>query len=439
MHVVVVGGGWAGLSVGIDLAASGVRVTLVEAGQELGGRAREIHYRGQRFDNGQHVGLGAYTRLLAKLEQVGVREEEVFERRPLNLHMSRADGADIVIRAPALPAPLNLLAAVVTAKGLTMREQWALFRCMRSMAVTGLDFLRDCTVQEWLIEQRQPAAVINGFWEPLCLAALTTSSTRASLRVFLRVLRDAFSHRQSGSDLLLIKRPLSAVFPLPARRFIEQYHGKVRVGDRVQELMVENGRCFGVKLRDGAIEADHVVLATAPEDARRLLIGYPECVPIGGQLSALFYEPITTVYLRYPRPPTVRAPMMGLLDMTGQWLFDHTPWGEDGLIAVVISGAGKHMRTPRHVLGQQVAAELSERFHDWPVASEIVVLRERRAALACRVDVDRLRPGNATPMAGLWLTGDYTYGRYPSTLEAAVRSGERCAELISSMPRNGGV
>lgn len=430
MKVVVVGGGWAGLSAAVELCARGVEVTLVEAGVELGGRAREIRYHGRAFDNGQHVALGAYSRLLAKLRQIGVNPDEVFDRTPLEMHLSRPGGNDVVIRAPALPAPFNLLAAVATAKGLHWSERWALLRCMRNMAVTGLDFVRDRTVEEWLIAERQPPLAVQAFWEPLCLAALTTPPSRASMRVFMRVMRDAFSHRRMGSDLLLIKRPISAVFPVPARRFIENHGGNVVLGQRVSGLNISEGRCRGVRIGEDTIAADQVILAVGPEDARRMLLDCGGTEALVGKMVGIFYEPICTVFLRYPRALDIGFPMVGLLEMTGQWLFDHSPWGVDGLIAVVISGGGKHMRLERQALGQKVAQELAERFPDWPKPEEITVFREKRAALACRVDVDRLRPGNDTPIAGLWLAGDYTYSRYPSTLEAAVRSGEQCVERV---------
>ncbi|MDA0191414.1 MAG: FAD-dependent oxidoreductase, partial [Proteobacteria bacterium] len=39
LRIAVIGGGWAGLTAAVELAAAGCRVTLFEAARQLGGRA----------------------------------------------------------------------------------------------------------------------------------------------------------------------------------------------------------------------------------------------------------------------------------------------------------------------------------------------------------------------------------------------------------------
>lgn len=52
MHVIVIGSGFAGLSVATKLASEGYEVTVIEKNQELGGRARMFEHEGFRFDMG---------------------------------------------------------------------------------------------------------------------------------------------------------------------------------------------------------------------------------------------------------------------------------------------------------------------------------------------------------------------------------------------------
>jgi len=58
-------------------------------------------------------------------------------------------------------------------------------------------------------------------------------------------------------------------------------------------------------------------------------------------------------------------------------------------------------------------------------------VRERRATFAATPEQNALRPAAETPWDNLFLAGDWTATGLPATLESAVRSGHRAAELVS--------
>jgi predicted NAD/FAD-binding protein len=89
------------------------------------------------------------------------------------------------------------------------------------MRIRNFSLPRDITVDEWAKQLRQPEEAVRYFWEPLCVAALSTPYTRASAQVFLRVCRDAFSRARADSDLLVVQRPLAEILPGPAERFLK--------------------------------------------------------------------------------------------------------------------------------------------------------------------------------------------------------------------------
>ena len=122
--------------------------------------------------------------------------------------------------------------------------------------------------------------------------------------------------------------------------------------------------------------------------------------------------------------------MLGMSGTLSQWLFDRRVCNQPGLIAVVISADGAHMSWDNARLTSEVTSELRSRFPTWPEAETAMVIREKRATFECRVGTENLRPGNTTPVKGLWLAGDYTDTGYPATLEGAVRSGVQCAHRI---------
>ena len=70
-HIVVVGGGLAGISAAVACADAGARVTLVEKRARLGGLTWSFTHDGLHIDNGQHVFLRCCTAYLAFLGRIG--------------------------------------------------------------------------------------------------------------------------------------------------------------------------------------------------------------------------------------------------------------------------------------------------------------------------------------------------------------------------------
>lgn len=429
-NVLVVGGGWSGLAAAVELTQRDIPVTLLEAARQLGGRARCIPFGDQRIDNGQHLMIGAYQSMLYLMHTVGVDPESAFLRQPLDLHMRGLRQPELRVRARKLPAPLHLALALATVRGLPARERLQLLRFSLRLLRNKIVLDSDITAQALLMGERQGARVIRALWEPLCLASMNTPVAEASARLFLEVLRRTFTTEASYSDLLIPKDDLGVLLPEPALDFIERNGGTVLLNHRVEHLLIDADGCHGVTWRGGELKARRVILAVHPVMCRRLLAPHPALAGIATELAHLRQEPITTVYLRYAESVALDGALQGLQDGLGQWIFDRRIAGHPGLIAVVISGRGEHLTMDNTVLGEQVAAELAKLHPDWPAPLATRVIREKRATFAATVDVDRHRPTAVTPVAGLWLAGDFTATSLPATLEGAVLSGQRAAAAL---------
>ena len=57
------------------------------------------------------------------------------------------------------------------------------------------------------------------------------------------------------------------------------------------------------------------------------------------------------------------------------------------------------------------------------------IVKEKRATFAATPEQNAKRPGPVTPYKNVFLAGDWTQTGLPATLEGAVRSGYRAAEL----------
>src|SRR5882724_7063273 len=70
--VIVIGGGFAGLSAATALAQQGLQVTVLEGRQVLGGRAYSFPdpKTGDSVDNGQHLFMGCYRETIQFLNRI---------------------------------------------------------------------------------------------------------------------------------------------------------------------------------------------------------------------------------------------------------------------------------------------------------------------------------------------------------------------------------
>jgi hydroxysqualene dehydroxylase len=284
----------------------------------------------------------------------------------------------------------------------------------------------DTSVENLLASYRQPPSVTRYLWNPLCISALNTQPHEASAQIFLNVLRDSFNGMRSDSDLLLPSMDFSALFPERAAVFLTAHGGSVQTGVTV-EAVRRRADGFELTAEDGRFS--HVILAVSPHHLDALIAPHTELAGVSKLLQAFSFQPIYSVFLQYP--PGTRLPFrMGGIEATySQWLFDRGRLsGQDGLIGVVISASGAHQELEQGELARRVHAELSVHFPGLGEPRWQRVIAEKRATFTCSVGLRR--PTNRTPIPRLYLAGDYTASDYPATLEAAVRSGVACANLV---------
>jgi len=460
LNIAIIGGGYAGMAAAVALADRGIAVSVFESARQLGGRARGVAYRDMQLDNGQHLLLGCYRQTLRMIEKVGGNPEKDFLRLPLQLDLH----GEFSLKAPRLPAPLHLLVALLTAQGLTFGERLNAARFMLALRrmnfklpspASGItsdlagvigqpsrmasSFIRgaggegkDMTVTELLAQYGQDEDLTMKLWEPLCIAALNTPIHKASAQVLLNVLRDALNKTRPDSDMLLPRIDFTALFPQRAADYVGQHGGKVHIGCGVETLgLREDG--IEITTATGTERFSHVICATPPVVAAKLLRPLAALAETVAQIDRLEHQPIYTVYLQYPAHIALPHPMLGLHQRYSQWLFDKGQIaGQHGLLAAVISAEGIHQELSQEELAQKVIVELRQEFGIAEQPQWYKVIAEKRATFCCSPNLQR--PLQQTPLPRLLLAGDYTAGDYPATLEGAVMSGLKCAAVLVMQP-----
>jgi squalene-associated FAD-dependent desaturase len=435
-HVGIVGGGIAGLTAATKLAEKGIKTTLLEAGSQLGGRARgvsvEFNDRVVQLDNGQHILLGAYQETLKLLKQVGINENDAFFRQPLALELFNTNKSTAFKYAAAtyLPAPLNQLIGFLFCKGLSLSSRLSVIKLMIVLKNTNYQLNHDESLIDFLKNKKQSKQAITFLWEPLCLSALNTPINQASSKVFLNVLKDAFEGAPSNSDFLIPKYDLSHIFSRPMARYTQSRNGNTLINHRVKSISLDQAG-YSVVTKKGELKFSHVIIATSTARLKNIVLALPKLNNIVNITQSYQYQPIYTIYLQYPNHIKLPKPMLGLTGTISQWIFDRgILCGQHGLMAVVISARGKHQKLTQEDLVVIVAQELHETF---PILTKPLwhrVIAEKRATFSC--DVNLPRPANSTLYPNLFIAGDYTYADYPATIESAVRSGIIAANMIKS-------
>jgi len=442
--VVVIGGGFAGLAAATALAERGVRVLVVEARAQLGGRATAFRDRetGELVDNGQHVLFGCYRATFEFLARINALDR-VRIQPSLSVPYLDRDGRRSVLACPTLPSPLHLLAGVLDWDAMPWRDRWSvlklarpLWRARRELQRTGsIPTEPRGTVSEWLIAHGQTERLRAWLWEPLAVAALNQSPSVASATPFVRVLAEMFGPDARDSSLGLPTRPLHEMYAEPARAYIESRGGEVRV-NALARVVVEQGGVRGVEIRGERVPTSRVVAAVPWFDIGRLFVAAPpsQLAPLLSSASRMGSMPIVTVNLWYDRR-VMDDSFVGLPGREMHWVFDkRLAFGSDtSHLSLVSSGATRLTAMGRDELTALAAAEVQEAL---PAARDArllraTVVREKRATFSLAAG-EPSRPGTKTAVQGLYLAGDWIDTGLPGTIESAVVSGHLAAhELLN--------
>ncbi len=419
-QLTIVGAGWAGLAAAVAATQAGWHVQLYEAAKTAGGRARSLqqNFAHHPLDNGQHILIGAYCDTLTLMRTVGLNPDDLLQRLPLDLRYADGQGLSL----PDWPAPLNLIAGIVSARGWHLKDKASLIHAAWGWQRTKFECHPAWTVAQLCKHSELSSRVTTQLIEPLCLSALNTPIHEASASVFLRVLHDALLGGKGSSDLLVPRVDLGSLLPDACLAWLGAHGAQIKLGTRISAAHIE-------ALHDAASPHHAVLLACPPWEAARLTTDIaPQWAR---QCATLPHTAIATVYLHCKDEAFsgLSQPMLALCsgpEAPAQFVFDKGLLSDQkGLLAAVVSACAAE----RDELTKQVCAQVREQLglHQLEVIQTVI---EKRATLACRPMLDRPAPFVAD---GLWACGDYIRGPYPSTLEGAVRSGQQVVTQLCQM------
>lgn len=427
--VLVVGGGIAGLSAAIRLAKHGIRVTLLETRQKLGGRATSFKdVRSERvLDNCQHVVLGCCTNYLDFLERLGAAGKIRWHDEQ---YWIEAGGRVSVIRPGPLPTPAHFGLSMLTSPLLSLRESNALGWCCAAILRTDRAAWDDRTFGQFLRGHGQSERVINRFWAPVVVSACNMEVDRVSAASALHVFQEGFLANRHAARIGVPSVPLVELYER-AEGLIAAAGGRVILGAGVERLAAHSAFTTGGEL----FAADAVVCAVPVERVNRVVdpaarASDPRFAPLEG----FTHSPILGVHLEFDRNVMDAMPHCVLVERPTQWIFRKND--EGAYVHAVISAADSWVSLDEDEIAQRVIADM----HACMPSSRSATLvraravKEKLATFAPVPGLNALRPGPTGP-SGIILAGDYTDTGWPATMEGAARSGYAAAAAVLGMPR----
>ena len=435
--VAIVGGGVAGIAAAVRAADAGWRPVLIETRTRLGGRAMSFDdvRSGVELDNCQHVVMGCCTNILELYDRLGVLDELDWHE---TLWFARGNGLrDRLAIAPVLPAPLHYAPSFLRMKLFGLAEKLAIARAFAAilrMGPRGRLRWQGRAFGEFLAETRQPARVVELFWDPVVVSACNLPSARCEAAHALKVFDEGMlAHRFAGA-VGVARVPLSRLYEGVAS-IVEGAGGALRLRTSAKALAFDGTRVTGVVCDDGVVAAQAVISAVTPDRLARLcsdtLRAHDKRL---AHLDAFGFSPILGVHIALRRR-VMEVPNLALPGRTVHWLFAHDAPPGAGFaqrIEAVVSAADAWIGLSEAEVEARVLAEIRWAIPD-ATRDDIVWSRpvlEKRATFASAPGIDAIRPRARVEagdlkggVANLFLAGEWTDTGWPSTMEGAARSG----------------
>ncbi len=445
---VVVGGGLAGITAALDLAAAGARVTLVERRRRLGGLTWSFPHAGRSVDNGQHVFLRCCRAYLGFLSRIGSSGDVELQPR---MEITAVRPAPVpggtptrgTLRRNRLPAPLQLGGSLLRYPLMSLSERLGVGRAVLALLRAGgdgADLDRE-TFAAWLARHGQGPGAIDALWDLITVATINLPSREASAAAAAMVFRTGLLEDPTAADIGWSRVPLGTLHGERAAATLERAGVTVRLGETAHCLTArgsgETGARFELQCEGGSVGSDLAVVAVAHTAVGALLP--PGSLTDQDRLERLGTSAIVNVHVVYDRPVT-DLPLLAGVGSPLQWVFDRT--GSSGLagagqyLAVSLSAADHLVGRHPEVITAEVLPELEALLPEARGARvlDTLVTKERTATFRAAPGSTALRPGPSTALAGMAVAGAWTATGWPATMEGAVRSGHAAAEAVLGTP-----
>jgi squalene-associated FAD-dependent desaturase len=420
--VIVIGGGFAGLTAAAYLSNKNYKVTLLEASPKLGGRAYSFLDKETNtvLDNGQHILMGCYSETLKFLSFIGAKENFHFQKR-LEVKFVKEGFKVIPLKSFSFFYPINLLIGLLRFEAISFSERISLIKVLIKLPFLSSDNFLKMNIKQWLETENQSQNVQDAFWRILAVGALNTNIEKASAKIFIDILKQIFLKGNKAATIVLPKYGLSESYCKNAEDYILKNGGEIILSEPVEKIIYSDDNITEIHSSKKVFLDFDFVVSAIPAFALNRIIDDESKISI----PDLKYSSILNIHL-WLKENKIPEGFFGLINSPLHWVFNRGSY-----LNIVISDADEFMNKSVEDLVEMVKDEMKEFFLlDPELIIGYKIIKEKRATFIPSIEIIHKRPAQEIQIKNLILAGDWVNTGLPSTIESAVKSGRVAAELV---------
>ena len=410
-HVHIIGAGLAGLSTALQLALADMQVTVYEAAPFAGGRCRSYFDRGLgcKIDNGSHLVLSGNVAVQDYLFLTHATDTMTGPKTALFPFMDMQSGARWEIEMSEGRFPSWIFNAKKRVPG---TKPWDYLPLLKLLFANQTDTVAACMPGN--------ANLNRLFLEPLVISALNIETSSASAALLRNTFFQSFAAGGKACHPMMPKIGLSESFVAPCLDVLNQHGVAIQFGHRLLNLKVENNVVRELDFGHVSIpveENDWVVMALPAWAVQELI---PQLtVPTE-------YCAILNAHYRVEVPRN-SAGFVGLVGGMAEWVFV-----KEGVVSVTVSAADRYDERYQHEQARIIWSDLAKLYDlDPEKIPPYRMVREKRATIAATPWQNLRRPHSYFGWKNTVLAGEWTDTGLPSTIEGAIRSGVKAAQIVA--------
>ncbi|BCA57004.1 putative Pytoene desaturase [Nitrospira sp. KM1] len=425
----ILGTGPSGLTAAYRLARHGLHVTLLEQSSRLGGALTAT--------DGPPVPVLGCHRATRKLLQGLGSISELHPATNLSLELQLPDRRVVSYPRGWFPRPLNTVFSLGRFKGFSWRERWNLLSWLEQLWEGTLELTPDLehrTARDWLNSLGIDQASQQAVWNPVAYWLTGSDLDTLSGDALVTACTPFFLGTASDRRITVFEEPWTSLLVEPILIGLQEAGATVRRETRAIEVLHDHHHVGGIRTADGTVfRADWYISALPHHHLTPLL-------PERWLTRYAYFQQISELssrscsFVRIHVRQALSGPRFILLpNESFRWV-----WGRpNGIEDSIFSGLLTH---PFAEIGDLEAAAVS-------LLRSLVLLDAERnigfitqehrtdSYLSLHPGTKTRRPIAQSPIANFLLAGSWTDTGWPTNMESAIESGERCADaLIRQLP-----